>query len=122
VEPFRRPLLIIFHGGFFFATYILFVTSIGRHDVEAALNQNGPNFIRNMLILMTLSFAGYLGLWFMQRWSLLLLAVTGGSLIAYGYSVGSVSIVNYLPLLAAITSLPFWPVMANGRLSPDKKP
>jgi hypothetical protein len=83
MEPFRRPLLVIFHGGFFFAIFILFVTSIGRKDVEEALNQVGPNHIRNLLILMTTAFAGYLGLWFLQRWSLILLALSGIALIRF---------------------------------------
>ncbi len=120
MEPFRRPLLVIFHGAFFFTAYILFITSIGRKDVEEALNQVGPDHIRNLLALLTAAFAGYLGLWFLQRWSLFLLALSGIALIAYGHRVDSVSLVNYLPLLAAITSLPLWPMMANGPFRRDK--
>lgn len=106
--PSTRPLLITFHCGVFFAVYVIFVMSIGRRDVEEQFNLIGPDYIRDMLILLSLSFAGYIGLWNQRRFSLILLPVMGVLLIVFGIRVGSFSLPNALPLIAGLTCLPMW--------------
>ncbi len=110
IERNSRPLLVTFHCGVFFFAFAMFSLSVGRQDVEANFNLIHPDYIRNMLILMTLNFVGYIGLWNMRKFSVILLAIGGVLLIAHGFWVSSISLVNFLPFLAALTSLPLWPM------------
>jgi len=110
MTPPARPILVVFHCGAFFAVYGIFVISIGRRDVEAAFANIHPDYIRNMLVLMSLCFAGYIGLWNQRRWSLVLLPLCGAALLAFGIRMKSLGLPNFLPLLAGLTSLPLWPV------------
>lgn len=107
----HRPLMIVFHCGVYFAVYTIFLNSIGRSDVEEAFANIHPDYIRNMLILLSLGFVGYIGLWRMRRWSIIYLIITGVVLIGYGVFVKSLGLPNFLPLLAGLFSLPLWPML-----------
>lgn len=106
-----RPMMIVFHCGAFFAVYSIFVIGIGRRDVEEAFSTIHPDYIRNMLILMSLCFVGYIGLWNQRRWSIPALLLSGTALLAFGLRVNSLGLPNFLPLLAGLTTLPLWPVL-----------
>lgn len=106
-----RPLMIVFHCGVYFAVFMIFINSIGRSDVEEAFSTIHPEYIRNMLILMSITFVGYIGLWCMRRWSVIYLIVMGLVLIGYGFFVKSLGLPNFLPLLAGLFSLPLWPML-----------
>lgn len=109
----HRPLMIVFHCGIYFAVYILFVNSIGRADVEEAFSAIRPNYIPEMLTLLTLGFIGYIGLWLMRRWSIPVLLLTGLVLLVYGLRIQSFGLPNLLPLLAGLFSLPLWPMLKS---------
>ncbi len=104
-------MLIVFHCGAFFAVYSIFVISIGRRDVEETFATIHPDYIRNMLILMSFCFIGYIGLWNERRWSIPALLVFGTVLLLFGFRMGSVGLPNFLPLLAGLTSAPLWPLL-----------
>lgn len=110
---YARPLLITFHCGVYFLFFAVFLMSIANKNLEAHFNQMGPNFIRNMLIFMGSCFVGYIGLWNQRRWSLVLLVLTGIPFCAYGFVVGKPVMVNFVPLIAAVTCLPLWPVLKS---------
>jgi len=114
-RPPLRPLLVTFHCGVFFFVYALFVVSIGRRDVEEAFATIHPDYIRNMLALYTLNFIGYLGLWNLRKWGWILLLLGGVPLAVYGHSIADRTHVNfipyYLPVVAAVTTLPLWPAL-----------
>lgn len=107
----NRPLMIVFHCGVYFAVFTIFLNSIGRSDVEEALDAIHPEYIRNMLILLTATFVGYIGLWRMRRWSVVYLILAGFVLIGFGISVKSLGLPNFLPLLAGLFTLPLWPML-----------
>ena len=71
----------------------------------------GPNFIRDMLILMSVNFVGYLALWNLRKSGVVILGLAGASLCAYGFYIGQPILLNYLPLIAALTTAPMWPVL-----------
>ena len=73
--------------------------------------QLGDDYIRNMLILLSGCFIGYIGLWNMRRWGLILLSVGAVGLLGYAATVGHVSLPFFLPLVAALTTAPLWPMM-----------
>ncbi|WFB35746.1 hypothetical protein P3T73_16460 [Kiritimatiellota bacterium B12222] len=106
-----RPLLITFHCGIYFLYFAVFMMSISNSRLEEHFNQIGPGFIRNMLILMSICFVGYIGLWNQRRWGILLLILAGIPLCAYGFIVKAPIPINFFPLIAAITCLPFWPIL-----------
>jgi hypothetical protein len=107
-----RPLLVIFHGAFFFVPYVLFVLSIGRRDVEETFTLHfGPDFIPMQLTVLTCCFVGYIALWNMRRIAFPILFVSGAALLFFAFGLQSVSFFYYLPLSACLTSLPLWPLM-----------
>jgi len=106
-----RPLLITFHCGFYFVYYSVFMMSISNRNVEGHFDQMGPTFIRDMLILMSVNFVGYLALWNMRRMGVVLLGIGGAALCGYGFYIGHPILLNFVPLVAAITTLPMWPVL-----------
>lgn len=110
-SPYSRPLLITFHCGVYFLYFAVFLMSISRADIENHFAQMAPHFIRNMLWFMGAGFVGYLGLWNQRRWGVLLLILVGIPFCIYGFMVGKAVLVNFLPLIAAITCLPLWPVL-----------
>lgn len=110
-SPESRPLLVTFHCGAFFLAYAVFMMSISNRRTEEIFNQMGPNFIRDMLILMSLCFVGYIGLWNMRRWGVRLLFLAGAALCGYGFYIDYPIPLNFLPLIAALTCLPMWPVL-----------
>ena len=110
-SPNARPLLITFHCGVYFLYLSVFMMSIAHVDLEGHFEQMGPTFIRNMLIFMGLGFVGYIGLWNQRRWSIVLLLLVGIPFCIYGFHVGKPILLNFLPLIAAITCLPLWPVL-----------
>lgn len=79
--------------------------------LESHFSQMGPHFIRNMLLFMGFCFVGYLGLWNQRRWGVLMLLVAGIPFCAYGFLVGKPILLNFVPLIAAFTCLPLWPVL-----------
>jgi hypothetical protein len=106
-----RPLLITFHCGIFFLYYAVFMMSISNREVEPHFEQMGPDFIRNMLIILSVNFVGYLALWNLRRTGVVILGIAGAVLCAYGFMVGQPILLNYLPLVAALTTAPMWPVL-----------
>ena len=102
-------MLVVMHCGVFFLVYVVFLNSIGRHDVEESFSNIGPNYIRDMLILLTICFVGYIGLWNLRRWGVVILLLMSLPLIAFGFSMRSLGLPNFLPLIAGLTSLPLWP-------------
>ncbi|MDF3128961.1 hypothetical protein P0Y35_07120 [Kiritimatiellaeota bacterium B1221] len=110
-SPTSRPLLITFHCGAFFLTFAVFLMSISNSSLEGHFSQLGENFIRNMLIMMTVCFVAYLGLWNMRRWGVLLLILSGIPFCIYGFVVKEPALVNFLPLIAGLTCFPMWPIL-----------
>lgn len=110
-KPTQRNLLIVFHCGIFFLLYTVFIMSIGRKDVEQMAAAMPPDYIRNMLILLTTCLAGYLGLWNLRRWGLVLVGIGGVALLGYAGSLGVWNPPMFFPILAAITTAPMWPVL-----------
>lgn len=110
-SPHVRPLLITFHCGIFFLFFAVFMMSISNANIESHFSQVAPNFIRNMLILMSFCFVGYIGLWNQRRWGVLLLFAAGIPFCIYGFVVGKPILLNFVPLITAITCLPLWPVL-----------
>jgi len=108
---YARPLLITFHCGVYFLYFAVFMMSISNANLVGHFDSVGTNFIRNMLILMSFCFVGYIGLWNQRRWSILLLLLSGTPFCAYGFIVGEPALLNFLPLIAAITCFPLWPVL-----------
>ena len=106
-----RPLLVTFHCGVYFVFYAVFMMSISRADLEEHFSQMGPTFIRDMLILLSVNFVGYIALWNMRRSGVILLVLGGLPLCVYGFWVGQAILLNFLPLLAALTTAPMWPVL-----------
>ena len=106
-----RPLLITFHCGIYFVFYAVFMMSISHRDVEGHFAQMGPNFIRNMLILLSINFVGYVALWNLRKAGVVILGLAGIALCAYGFIIGQPILLNFLPLIAALTTLPMWPVL-----------
>jgi hypothetical protein len=64
-----------------------------------------------MMIFMGLGLVGYIGLWNLRRWGLYLLVLMGIPFCIYGFRVGHPILLNFLPLIAAITCLPMWPML-----------
>lgn len=85
--------------------------SISNANIEGHFDQVGPTFIRNMVILMSICFVGYIGLWNQRRWGVLLLLLSGIPFCAYGFYVDRPILLNFLPLIAGITCFPLWPVL-----------
>ncbi|MEX2606455.1 MAG: hypothetical protein WD708_03845 [Kiritimatiellia bacterium] len=110
-SPTARPLLITFHCGVYFLYLSVFMMSIAHVDLESHFEQMGPTFIRDMLLFMGLGFVGYVGLWNQRRWSIVLLILVGIPFCIYGFHVGKPILLNFLPLIAAFTCLPLWPVL-----------
>lgn len=110
-SPFARPLLITFHCGAYFLYFAVFMMSISNANIESHFSQMGPNFIRHMLIFMGICFVAYVGLWNQRRWGVRLLFLVGIPFCGYGFVVGKPILLNFLPLIAAITCLPLWPVL-----------
>jgi hypothetical protein len=108
---YARPLLITFHCGIYFLYFAVFMMSISNANIVEHFDNMGPNFIRNMLIFMGLCFVGYIGLWNQRRWSILFLVVVGIPFCIFGFVSGKAILLNFLPLIAAITCLPLWPVL-----------
>lgn len=113
---FPRPLMVTFHCGLFFFVFALFTLAIGRRDVEEAFARIDEHYIRNMLALLSLNMIGYIGLWNLRKWGLVALLLAGVPLAVYGHLLAAKGnpvnfIPHYLPLVAAITTLPLWPVM-----------
>lgn len=106
-----RPLLVTFHCGFFFLYLSVFLMSISHRELEGHFDQMGPTFIRDMLLFMSAAFVGYVGLWNLRRWSLLLLFLVGVPFCVYGFWAGRAILLNFLPLLTALTCLPLWPIL-----------
>ena len=106
-----RPLLVTFHCGVFFLYLSVFLMSVSNRELQSHFEQMGPTFIRDMMIFMGVGFIGYVGLWNLRRWGLVLLALMGIPFCAYGFWVGRAVLLNFLPIVAAITCLPLWPVL-----------
>ncbi len=102
-------MMVVMHCGIFFLVYVVFLNSIGRRDVEEAFDKISPTYIRDMLILLSICFVGYIGLWNLRRWGVVLLLLMSIPLIAFGIQVKSLGLPNFLPLIAGLTSLPLWP-------------
>ena len=106
-----RPLLITFHCGVFFVYMSVFMMSISNREIVGHFEQNGPTFIRDMLILFGVNFVGYLLLWNLRKAGIVILLLGGIPFCIYGFATGTVALVNYLPLVAAVTSAPLWPIL-----------
>lgn len=87
--------------------------SVSNRNVQPHFDQMGPTFIRDMLLFMGLGFFGYLGLWNMRRWGLILLLLMGVPFCWYGFHAGRAILLNFLPLVTVITCLPMWPVFKS---------
>lgn len=103
--------MITFHCGFFFVYYSVFMMSISNREVEGHFDQMGPTFIRDMLILLSTNFVGYIALWNLRRMGVVILGIGGLALCVYGFYIGQPILLNFLPLVAAITTAPMWPVL-----------
>jgi hypothetical protein len=110
-SPYSRPLLITFHCGAYFLYMAVFMMSIANKNIESHFSQMGPHFIRNMLIMMAVGFVAYIGLWNQRRWGVILLFIIGIPFCAYGFMMGKPILLNFLPVIAAITCFPLWPVL-----------
>jgi CHASE2 domain-containing sensor protein len=79
--------------------------------VEGHFDQMGPTFIRDMLILLSINFVGYLALWNLRKMGVVILGIAGAALCGYGFYIGHPILLNFIPLLAALTTAPMWPVL-----------
>ena len=110
-----RPLLVTFHCGVFFLYLSVFLMSVSNRNIQPHFEQMGPTFIRDMMVFMGICFVGYLGLWNLRRFGILLLLAVSGPFIWYGIhmEVGRAIFIHFLPLIAAITCLPLWPILGK---------
>ena len=65
----------------------------------------------SIMIMMAVGFVAYIGLWNQRRWGVILLFIIGIPFCAYGFMVGKPILLNFLPVIAAITCFPLWPVL-----------
>lgn len=112
-EP--TPILITFHCGIYLVLYVSFVMSLGRQDVVDFFNQIAPTYIRDMLVIQTLTCVGYFGMWAFRRWGLAFVGV-GGLLmnIVFIYHTQKFNPFFLVPIVAALTTAPMWPIMKKG--------
>lgn len=112
-----RQTAIVIHCGVFFALYFMFLMTVPRTDFQEATRQalagkNAEQVLNILIALKTFCAAGYVGLWMQRKWGLAVVAVGALCLLAYGgLYLGFWSAIYFIPLVAAITVAPLWPLL-----------